>query len=187
MFDAHCVMPRYIRAFVPGGTYFFTVNLAERSGNRLLVDRVDALREAFRVTRRDHPFRTEAIVILPEHLHVLWTLPHGDADFPIRWSLIKARFSRAIEASEFRSNSRTRKRERGIWQRRYSEHVIRDYDDLSRHVEYIHWNPVKHGWVERVSEWPYSSLHRYVKQGRLSIDRGSGFAARTRDPIRRLG
>jgi len=163
-------MRRYIRARVPGGTYFFTVNLAERFGNRLLVEKIDVLREAFRVTQRNHPFRIEAAVVLPEHLHVLWTLPEGDVDFPMRWSLIKARFSRAVETGEHRSNSRLRRRERGIWQRRYYEHAIRDADDLARHVDYIHWNPVKHGWVERVADWPYSSFHGFVKRGRLPVD-----------------
>jgi putative transposase len=163
-------MRRYIRAKVPGGTYFFTVNLAERSGNRLLVEKIGALREAFRATRRGHPFRTEAVVVLPEHLHVLWTLPENDADFSTRWALIKARFSRAIESDERRSPSRLRRRERGVWQRRYYEHVIRDTDDLARHIDYIHWNPVKHGWVEQAVDWPYSSFHRFVKCGRVSAD-----------------
>jgi putative transposase len=163
-------MRRYIRARVPGGTYFFTVNLAERSGNSLLVDRIDALREAFRTTRQNHPFRTEAVVVLPEHLHVLWTLPESDSDFSTRWALIKARFSRAIESHEARSASRLRRRERGIWQRRYYEHAIRDAEDFARHVDYIHWNPVKHGWVERVADWPYSSFHKFVKRGRLPLD-----------------
>jgi putative transposase len=163
-------MRRYIRARIAGGTYFFTVNLAERSGNRLLVDRIGALRDAFRATRREHPFRVDAIVVLPEHLHALWTLPEGDADFSTRWSLIKARFSRATASDEHRSASRILKRERGIWQRRYYEHLIRDPEDFSRHVDYIHWNPVKHGWVQRVCEWPYSSYHRFVRDGRLPPD-----------------
>ncbi len=163
-------MRHYIRARVSGGTYFFTVNLAERRSNQLLVQRIDALREAFRLTRRDHPFQIDAIVVLPEHLHTMWTLPEGDADFSMRWSLIKARFSRAIEASERRSSSRMRRRERGIWQRRFYEHAIRDERDWEKHVDYIHWNPVKHGWVKRVAEWPYSSFHYFVRRGWLPLD-----------------
>jgi putative transposase len=165
-------MRRYVRAKVPGGTYFFTVNLAERSGSRVLIDEVASLRGAFAATMRDHPFRIDAVVVLPEHLHVLWTLPRGDADFSTRWALIKARFSRALEGNEYRSRSRIRKRERGVWQRRYYEHVIRDEDDFGRHVDYIHWNPVKHGYVGRAVDWPYSSFHRYVRYGCLNAEWG---------------
>ncbi|MBS0581936.1 MAG: transposase [Proteobacteria bacterium] len=160
-------MRRYVRAKIEGGTYFFTVNLAQRRDSHLLIDRIDALRDAFRTTRRAHPFDIDAIVVLPEHLHTIWTLPEGDTDFSTRWSLIKARFSRVIEPEEQISASRLRRRERGIWQRRYYEHVIRDEADFSRHVDYIHWNPVKHGWVERVADWPHSSFHQYVRQGWL--------------------
>jgi len=163
-------MRTYIRTRIPGGTYFFTVNLAEREGNRLLVDHIDALREAYRATRRDHAFRTDALVILPEHLHAQWTLPEGDADYATRWALIKARFSRAVENTELRSASRARRPERGVWQRRYYEHAIRDVEDFARHVDYIHWNPVKHAWVERVADWPYSSFHKFVRIGRLPVD-----------------
>lgn len=163
-------MRRYIRARVSRGTYFFTVNLAERRDNRLLVERIDALRDAFRATKRKHPFRLEALVVLPEHLHALWTLPEGDADFATRWALIKARFSRSIVPTEYRSDSRLRRRERGIWQRRYYEHLIRDEADFARHVDYVHWNPVKHGWVARVGDWPHSSFHRFVQRGDLPAD-----------------
>lgn len=163
-------MRRYIRTHVPGGTFFFTVNLAERHGNRMLVEHVNALREAFHSTRRNHPFRTEAIVILPDHLHAMWTLQQDDSDFSMRWALIKARFSRSIERDERISSSRLRRRERGIWQRRFYEHVVRDDDDFARHVDYIHWNPVKHGWTQRVMDWPHSSFHRFVRQGLLTPD-----------------
>jgi putative transposase len=163
-------MRTYVRTRIPGGTYFFTVNLAEREGNRLLVDRIDDLREAYRATRKDHPFRTDAIVVLPEHLHALWTLPENDANFSTRWALIKARFSRAIERSEVRSASRLRRGERGIWQRRFYEHTIRDVDDFARHVDYIHWNPVKHAWVDHAIEWPFSTFHRFVRSGIIAPD-----------------
>jgi len=187
-------MRRYVRTKVPGGTCFFTVNLAERSGNHLLVDRIDVLRESFRATRRDHPFRIEAAVVLPEHLHMLWTLPENDAEFSTRWALIKARFSRALEPGERCSASRSRRRERGVWQRRFYEHAIRDEQDFARHVEYIHWNPVKHGWVERAVDWPHSSSHGYVRAGLLPVDwsiaekcpstrrRKLGFAAQPTQP-----
>ena len=122
-------MRTYTRVRLPGATYFFTVNLAERQGNDLLVRHIDLLREAFRITRQTHPFVLEAAVILPDHLHCLWRLPPGDDDFPMRWRLIKARFSRMIPHGERISESRMRKGERGIWQRRYWEHAIRDERD----------------------------------------------------------
>ena len=157
-------MTDYRRNFLPGGAFFFTVNLAERR-LRLLTDQIDALRRAFRETRRDHPFTIDAIVVLPDHLHAVWTLPEGDANFATRWRLIKSAFSRSIATDERISQSRAAKGERGIWQRRYWEHTIRDCKDFARHVEYIHINPVKHRLVTRVRDWPYSSFHRMVKLG----------------------
>lgn len=163
-------MRHYRRVRLAGGTYFFTVNLAERQGNDLLVRHIDALRGAFRQTMRDWPFTIEAVCILPEHLHCLWRLPDGDDDFPVRWSLIKQRFSRAVPLGERVSASRQRKGERGIWQRRYWEHVIRDDDDFRRHMDYIHYNPVKHGYVQRALDWSYSSLPRFVAAERYPAD-----------------
>jgi putative transposase len=163
-------MRRYLRHRVPGACYFFTVNLAERKNNSRLVTHIEALRDAFAKTKQDHPFEINAIVVLPEHLHCLWTLPPDDADFSTRWSLIKARFSRALPAGEKISKSREAKGERGIWQRRFYEHYIRDDDDYAKHVDYIHWNPVKHGLVARAIDWPHSSIHRYIREGLLSED-----------------
>lgn len=163
-------MRTYIRARITGGVYFFTVNLAERRDNDLLVRRIAELRDAFRRTRQDHPFAIEAIVILPEHLHCLWRLPMSNDDFPTRWRLIKARFSRCIAPEERISQSRRRKGERGLWQRRYWEHVIRDEQDYRCHLDYIHFNPVKHGYVQAARDWPYSSFHRWVERGTYSAD-----------------
>ncbi len=160
-------MTNYRRNYMAGGTYFFTVNLAERSCS-FLIDHVEALRAAFRYTQARYPFTIDAIVILPDHLHAMWTLPSGDVDYPLRWRLIKTVFSRALPKSERISHSRQRHAERGIWQRRYWEHTIKDENDFSRHADYIHINPVKHGYVERVVDWPYSSFHRYVKEGVLA-------------------
>ncbi len=162
-------MPQYIRAFVPGGTFFFTVTLLERR-RKLLTENIDHLREVFQAVRRRRPFTTEAIVILPDHLHCIWTLPPGDADFSTRWHDIKARFAAQIPPGERLSPRRLQKGERGIWQRRFWEHVIRDETDHERHVDYLHYNPVKHGHVTRVAAWPYSSFHRYVEQGIYSLD-----------------
>ena len=167
-------MRTYKRAKIKGGCYFFTVNLAKRQGNNMLVQHVDILREAFKRTQEDHPFKMDAVVIMPDHLHCIWSLPEGDDDFPMRWSLIKARFSRQIKTGEVVSKSRQRKGERNIWQRRYWEHVIRDEADYFRHVDYIHYNPVKHGYVDAVKDWQYSSFHRWVADGNYPMNWGGG-------------
>jgi putative transposase len=169
---------RYRRARATGATYFFTVNLAERRSS-LLVAHIDALWETLRHVRRAHPFDIDAIVVLPEHLHAIWTLPTDDADFATRWMLIKAGFSRQIPPVEHRSPSRVTKGERGIWQRRYWEHLIRDERDFARHVDYIHFNPVKHGHAMRAVDWPYSSIHRYVRLGLVAPDWASDAAEET--------
>ena len=152
-------MPQYIRAFVPGGTFFFTVNLLERR-RKLLTENIDHLREDFKAARRRRPFTIDAIVILPDHLHCIWTLPSGDADFSTRWHDIKARFAAQISRGERLSARRLKKGERGIWQRRFWEPAIRGEGDYEPHVEYLHYNPVKHGHVTRIADWAYSSFHR---------------------------
>ena len=162
-------MPRYRRSLVPGATYFFTVALADRSG-ALLTEPIERLRDAYRATQRKRPFRTIAICVLPEHLHAVRELPPGDADFSRRWSEIKGGFSRHFATASARSMSKRQKREKGLWQRRFWEHQIRDEHDLQQHVDYIHHNPVKHGLVRRVADWPYSSFHREVRRGELPID-----------------
>lgn len=167
-------MTEYRRAHVPGASWFFTVNLAQRKGNRLLVERIDLLRAAFATVRARHPFRMDAVVILPDHMHCILTLPPGDADFSTRWNLIKGGFSRAVEKGERISSSRAKRGERGIWQRRFWEHLIHDQEDFNRHADYIHWNPVKHGWARRVADWPHSSFHEYVRRGIYPVDWGGG-------------
>jgi len=164
-------MSSYRRARVAGGSYFFTVTLEDRSSS-LLVDRIDALRQAFASTRVELPFRIDAVAVLPDHLHCIWTLPEGDSDYSSRWQRIKGRFSRACPAGEAISASRGRKRERGIWHRRYWEHTLRDGGDYASHVDYIHYNPVKHGHAGRVLDWPHSSFHRFVREGILPCDWG---------------
>lgn len=158
-------MPEYRRMWVPGGTYFFTVTLLERHGNSLLTRHVDLLRSAVCSVRRRHPFRIQAWVVLPDHLHCIVELPADDSDYAMRWMLIKQTFAKAIPKTEYRNDARVRREERGIWQRRYWEHVIRDDDDWRGHLDYIHYNPVKHGYVQRVCDWPYSSFHRFARQG----------------------
>ena len=160
---------RYRRANAAGGTYFFTVNLADRT-RRLLVDRIDDLRASVRLVKQRHPFEIGAWVVLPDHLHAIWTLPAGDADFSTRWALIKAGFSRRIERGERIEASRRAKGERGLWQKRFREHQIRDEVDLQRHVDYVHFNPVKHGHASRAADWPFSSIHRSIRAGDLPED-----------------
>ena len=162
---------RYRRANTEGGTYFFTVNLADRQADTL-VRHVDALRKCMHTMKAAHPFALVAMVVLPEHLHAIWRLPAGDADYSTRWALLKAGFSRRVQAGESISQSRAAKRERGLWQRRYWEHQIRDEDDLARHVDYTHFNPVKHGWVSAAADWPHSTLHAYAARGLVSPDWG---------------
>ena len=164
-------MPRYRRAVIPGGTFFFTAAIANRSDD-LLVREVDRLRRIYRSVQWRHPFATIAICILPDHLHAIWMLPENDTNFPLRWSLIKSSFSRGLNVSAPRSARHIVKREKGVWQRRYWEHAIRDESDLVRHVDYIHFNPVKHGLVTRVRDWPHSSFHQYVLRGELPQDWG---------------
>jgi putative transposase len=156
--DEKVTVPRYRRA--QGSTFFFTVALADRSST-LLVDHVDRLRRIYRTVQQRRPFETVAICILPDH----------DVDFSSRWNLIKGGFSRGLEP-QARSASKLLKREKGIWQRRYWEHAIRGDADLERHVDYIHFNPMKHGLVTRVRDWSFSSFHRYVDQGTLPADWG---------------
>jgi putative transposase len=143
---------------------FFTVNLADRR-LRLLTEHIELLRAAFRYTKARHPFIVEATVVLPDHLHAIWTMPERDSNFSLRWRLIKAAFSRALPVSERISPSRSSKGERGIWQRRYWEHTLCSENDFARHVDYIHFNPVKHNHVRRVIDWPHSSFHRMVRLG----------------------
>lgn len=160
---------RYRRTWQPGGTAFFTVNLADRS-SRLLQTHIELLRASVRQVKQRHPFDIIGWVVLPDHMHAMWTLPEGDSDNAMRWMLIKAGFSRQVPPHESRRPSRIRKGERGIWQRRFWEHLIVDDEDLQRHLDYIHINPVKHRLARRASDWPHSSIHRYIGLGDLPVD-----------------
>jgi putative transposase len=164
-------MSRYRRAKIDGGVLFFTVTLADRSSD-LLVRDVDRLRQVYASVQRSYPFETIAICVLPDHLHAIWSLPPEDADFPLRWNLIKGGFSRGLPSDPRRTASKIAKRDKGIWQRRYWEHTIRDDADLARHVDYIHFNPVKHGHVSKAADWPHSTFHRFVARGLLPLDWG---------------
>jgi putative transposase len=163
-------MPNYRRVWVPGATWFFTVNLLERRGNDLLVREIEWLRRCVALERSRRPFCALAWVVLPDHMHWLWRLPPGDADFATRWRRIRTDFSLGIARSERRSATRRRRGERGIWQRRYWEHLIRDPDDLRHHFDYIHYNPVKHGCAPTAAAWPHSSFHGCVHRGVYPLD-----------------
>lgn len=178
-------MPDYRRYRVAGGTYFFPVNLLERYPNDLLVRHIELLRTVARKVRGNRPFHIDAWVILPDHLHCVWSLPPGDDDFTNRWRLIKQGFSKALPMTERRSSVRIARGEsqgqglalpgalrmqRAIWQRRFWEHVIRSDKDYAAHVDYCHINPFKHGYVKRVADWPFSTFHRYVESGLYPVD-----------------
>ena len=155
---------QYRRARVQGGTYFFTVVACNRQHIFAVKDNVDVLRRAFQDVMETHPFRMDAHVILPDHLHCIWTLPAGDRDFSTRWRLIKSRFTRQYQHAV---------PGRSPWQKKFWEHVVRDAKDMGNHVDYIHYNPVKHGLVESPVEWALSSIHRYMNDGLYSRDWGA--------------
>jgi len=157
----------YRRAKTPGATYFFTLITHHRCHILCELENINLLRAAFRYVMKKYPFKIDAIIILPDHLHCLWTLPENDADFSTRWRLIKSYFSRKSEHyyQGKINQSRQKKKEKGIWQRRFWEHQIMDDRDFVNHVEYIHYNPVHHGLVNAPKDWQYSSFHRYVEAG----------------------
>jgi putative transposase len=162
-------MPRYCRTKHPGGTFFFTVVTYRR---RPLFEQEDArriLREVVQRVRKTHPFTIDAWVLLPDHMHCVWTLPHDDGNFSMRWNQIKSLFSKRAKdlyhIKEWMNASKRKHRETTIWQRRFWEHQVRDERDYTAHIDYIHYNPVKHGRVDRVSDWQFSTFHRYVRLG----------------------
>jgi putative transposase len=169
-------VPNYIRYRHPGGCYFFTVNLLERYSNDLLIQNISLLRESVKRTKEKYPFNIDGWVVLPDHMHCIWTLPDGDDNFPTRWRLIKSHFAKNLPKEERQSSIQQKRGERGIWQRRYWEHFIRDNNDYHRHLDYLHYNPVKHGYAMRVADWPYSTFHRWVEKGVYSSEWGMGHA-----------
>ena len=158
---------QYRRARVNGGTYFFTVVTFKREKILTLPDNVNLLRKSFKHVMQNHPYKIDAFVLLPEHLHCIWTLPDNDMDYSKRWRLIKSYFTRKCDDTykHVPYESRKNKNEQAIWQRRFWEHLIRDESDFKKHVEYIHYNPVKHDLVKSPKDWTYSSFNRYVKSG----------------------
>lgn len=171
-------MSHYRRSNAPGASYFFTVVTHRRQP--ILCDEAvrNTLRSAIEKVRVAHPFSIDAWVLLPDHLHCVWTLPAGDCDFSSRWAAIKHAVSWNCRSSyrreELLSNSKRKRHESTLWQRRFWEHLIRDEDDLARHIDYIHYNPVKHGYAKHAGDWPYSTFHRFVRDGIYPSDWGGG-------------
>lgn len=186
-------MPHYRRARQKNGQYFFTVVTGNR--NPVLVHEPirQALREAIQQVREDLPFAIDAWVLLPDHMHCIWTLPEGDNGYGKRWSIIKRLVSKTVAGvtgsplpadpqkygkagcavrTVLPTRSQQKRRESGFWQRRFWEHLIRDRNDLRRHLDYIHFNPVKHNLSSSAADWPYSTFHRYVKEGMYPMDWG---------------
>ena len=153
-------MPDYRRLYADGGTYFLTLCLDDRRSD-LLTREIEKLRKAWKEVAAARRFETVAAVVLRDHMHFLWRLPDDDRDFPTKVSHLKAAFTRRLPQGE---KGEGRKRERRVWQSRYWEHLVRDADDLERHVDYIHWNPVKHGYVKEPEDWPYSTYHTWKKE-----------------------
>jgi len=169
-------MPRYRRASTPGGTYFFTVVTYRRRKILIEPESRVILRKVIKEVKQRYPFTIEAWILLPDHLHSIWTLPPGDNDYPKRWGMIKAGFSKQAKSlfhrQEWMNETKTRRRESTIWQRRYWEHQIRNEDDYRRHMDYLHYNPVKHRLARRVIDWPHSTFRRYVEKGVYPKDWG---------------
>jgi putative transposase len=155
---------QYRRARIQGGSYFFTVVTHNRRKIFAADKNIEILRAGFQYVMRKHPFRIDAHVILPDHAHFIWTLPDDDSDFSMRWRLIKSYFTRHFQAAAAPRYS--------LWQKKFWEHLIRDERDMKNHVEYIHYNPVKHGLVQSPIEWPFSSIHRYILEGFYTPDWG---------------
>ncbi len=170
-------MRRYIRNYVPGGTFFFTVVTYER--RRFLTDPLarQSLREALRHVRGKWPFEVVAIVVLPDHFHTVWTMPQGDADYSLRMQKIKEVFTKKYLSSgglaAMPTASEADHGQWGVWQPRFWEHTVRSHDDLKGCADYVHWNPLKHGLVRRVIDYPWSSFHRYVRLGEYAGDWGA--------------
>jgi putative transposase len=167
---------QYRRAFIPGASFFFTLVTEQRRPLFASAAAVHTLRMAFTKVCKTRPFQIDAIAVLPDHLHCIWTLPPGDSDFATRWRLIKTGFTKHCDPMlRIASNhARLTKRQQALWQHRYWEHVLRNETDFAQHLEYIHFNPVKHRLVSSPIEWPYSSFHRYVSAGIYPADWGQG-------------
>lgn len=166
---------RYIRSRAKGATFFFTVVTSKRKKFLCNDENVILIKEAFKHILKQHTFNDDAFVMLPDHIHCIWTLPEGDSNFSLRWQLIKRYFTKRCDDKYkgLKTSSMRQKAEHAVWQRRFWEHQIRDERDFAAHVDYIHYNPVKHGYVKAPKDWPHSTFHRYVKEGIYEINWGA--------------
>ena len=165
-------MVDYRRNYIKGGTYFFTLTLASRQ-SQLLLKHIDLLRSAMKQVKNENSYKTKAIVVLPDHIHVIWELPDGDDNYSMRWRKIKRYFTIGLIKTGL-PLLKNRHGEYNVWQRRFWEHTVKNDRDFEVHVNYIHYNPVKHGYVKRVIDWPFSSFHGYVKRNILTKDWAGG-------------
>ena len=169
-------MSYYRRSTIAGGTYFFTVLTYRRQKILTQQNHIETLREAIKHVKQNDPFNIDAWVVLPDHMHCIWTMPPDESDYSKRWGMIKSSFSKQLknklQRNEWITKSKQKHRETTIWQRRFWEHTIRDDEDYRTHMDYLHYNPVKHRLVKNVKDWPYSSFHKYVKNGFYSNDWG---------------
>lgn len=174
-------MPEYRRIRLAGGTIFFTVVTYDRKPILVLPESRRILRKVWKDVQTKHPFEIVAICLLPDHLHTIWKLPDDDTDYAMRWNEIKRHFTheylKLTREESVRNESRKKRRESTIWQRRYWAHILYDQDDLNAHIDYIHYNPMKHGFVNQVSDWPWSSFHRFLRMGVYTFDWGGCLGA----------
>ena len=179
-------MPNYRRAHLPGGSYFFTVVTHGRAPFLCIPLARRCLRRTIRLTQHRWTFSVDAFVLLPDHFHTIWTLPQDDSDFSKRVGFFKKEFTKMwLESGgseSTRSDSQLEHRRKGVWQRRFWEHAIRDESDYIKHVEYIHYNPVKHGLADCPHAWPYSSFHRFAKEGTIPLNWGCSCEHEQRPP-----
>ena len=170
-------MPNYRRSYT-GSTYFFTVVTYNRQPILTSEASRNLLHSAWADVQQRHPFTTDAVCLLPDHIHCIWTLPQEDQDYSVRWKEIKGLFTKGyldlVGPGEFRNPSRQKRGEATLWQSRFWEHTIRDHADLNLHIDYIHYNPIKHGLVQRAADWQWSSFHRFVEKGYYSMDWSTG-------------
>jgi putative transposase len=172
-------MVQYRRNYQAGVLYFFTVTLKNRNAT-LLTDYIDQLKKSLQRAQKERFYETKAIVILPDHIHAIWKMPEADQNYSLHWRKIKSYFTHALSVQGV-PIAKNKRGEFNLWQTRFWEHTITNENDLENHINYIHYNPVKHGLVKRVRDWPYSSFHRYVKNGILDIDWGSTHKSNDRD------
>jgi putative transposase len=162
-------MPEYRRPYIPGGSYFLTLVAYNRNPLFQVPENISRLRAAIKTVKSERPFEIAGAVVLPDHQHFIWTLPPGDTAYSMRVGRLKALFTKSLPAEQRSAqalpNSHRKRRESGVWQRRFWEHALRDEEDFQRHLDYIHYNPVKHGYAQCPHSWPFSSFHQWVQKG----------------------